>query len=188
MKQTALYRYEKNDEGYFVVDVAASKVEDLYNNFDKSSPFIRRDLDTELGQYLFDSVKELRNEPFIIRFTLVQAPDSEKESRVRTSINAYFQYLSSLERQKLMQMFRKAAILFMVGLAILFLSVTVHQDLDQDYSLLNDIFSHGLTVAAWVSLWNSFAVILIEWTPHRRNIKYYARLADATISFRTVEA
>lgn len=185
MKQAALHRYEKNEEGYFVVDVAASRVEDLYNNFDKSSPFIRRDLDTELGQYLFDSVKELRNEPFVIRFTLAETPDTDKESRVRTSINAYFQYLCSLEKQKLMQMFRKAAILFFVGLAILFLSVTVYQGLDDDYALSTEVFAHGLTVAAWVSLWNSFAVVLIEWFPRRRNIRFYERLASAIISFRT---
>ena len=186
MKQTALHRYDKTDEGDFIIDVAASKVEDLYNNFDKSSPYIRRDLDTELGQYLFDSVKELRNEPFIIRFTLAEAPGNEKESRVRTSINAYFQYLCSQERQKLMIMFRKAAILFFVGLAILFLSVTVYQGLDEDYALLTEVFAHGLTVAAWVSLWNSFAVVLIEWLPYRRNINYYERLANATISFRMI--
>jgi hypothetical protein len=40
-----------------------------------------------------------------------------------------------------------------------------------------------LTVAAWVSLWESIATFLIEWNPNRREIELCDRLATASVFF-----
>jgi hypothetical protein len=48
-----------------------------------------------------------------------------------------------------------------------------------------NVFAEGLTVAAWVSLWEALAVLLIEWFPHRKNIVLYRRLANAELVFRS---
>lgn len=184
MKQAVLNRYEQSDEGVFIVDIAARRAEELYNNFDKSAPYIRRDLDQELVDYIFDAAKELKNESFRICFSLSEVPDKEKESRIRNSINAYFLYLAVLEQQQVYQIFRKSLILFIVGLVILFLSITAHENtLSKDSDIL-EVFAQGLTVAAWVSLWNAFAIVLIEWFPLARNIRLYRKLAKAPVQFR----
>jgi len=99
-------------------------------------------------------------------------------------VNAYFLYLAETERQKIMQMFRRSAILFGIGLAILFLSVSVNQALGAERSVVANVFAEGLTIAAWVSLWESLAIFLIEWFPHRKSIRLYQRLADAELIFR----
>jgi len=183
MKRTVLNRYARAVDGRIVIDVAAKRVEDLYNNFDKSAPYIRRDLDEDLCDYLVNCATELKREPFVVRFTLETPPDDSRQSRIRRSVNAYFLYLAEVERQKVTQMFRKSAILFCVGLAILFVSVSVNQALGAERSVVANVFAQGLTVAAWVSLWESLAIFLIEWFPHRRSILLYRRLAEAELIF-----
>ena len=187
-KKTVLNRYERTPGGDILIDVAATRVEDLYNDFDKGAPYIRRDLDQDLGEYLIGCAREIKRESFVLRLTLTQPPDEDSQSRIRRSITAYFHYLAEGERQKVMQMFRRSAILFAIGLGILFLSVSVNHSLGTQRSVIANVLAEGLTVAAWVSLWESLAIFLIEWFPHRRNLLLCRRLAEADLLFRSAGA
>jgi len=186
MKRTVVNRYEQDSTGRVIIDVSATRIEDLYNNFDKNAPFIRRDLDQDLVDYLIACVRELKREPFILRFRLDQAPDDEKQSRIRQSVKAYFLYLAKSEQHRVLQMFRRSGILFSIGLAILFLAVSVNRTLGPERSVVANVFAEGLTVAAWVSLWESLAVFLIEWFPLRKNTMLHRLLAYADLTFVTV--
>ena len=189
MRRDILSRYARDAEGNIVLDVTASRVEDLYNNFDKSAPYVRRDLDQDLADYLIDCARELHRVPFVIRLNLDQPPDEPRLSRIRRSLNTYFAYLAETEIQKILQMFRRSAILFAIGLGILFASVWVNRLLGPERSVTENVFAEGLTVAAWVSLWEALAIFLIEWFPHRKNIVLYRRLAHVKLIFRsTAEA
>lgn len=184
MKKTVLDRYERTVSGSIVIDVAAKQVEELYNEYDWSAPFIHRDLDQDLVEYLIDCAREIDTEPFVVMFTLNQFPDGNKQSRVCRSVNAYFLYLVEIERQKIKQMFSRSAILFSIGLIILFLSVYVNEALGKERSYVANVFAEGLTIAAWISLWESLAILLIEWLPQIRSIRLYRRLANAKLIFR----
>lgn len=81
-----LERYDRLDDGRVVIDVYASKVEELYEDFDKQAPFHRKDLDEELAAYLFDCVREIGRVDFIIRNTLDAVPSAELQERIRTSL------------------------------------------------------------------------------------------------------
>lgn len=183
MKRTVLNRYEIASDGRIIVDVAAIRIEDLYNDFDKHAPFIRRDLDQDLVDYLIACARELKQESFILRFSLDQPAGDEKQSRIRQSVKAYFLYLAELEQLQVLQMFRRSGILFCIGLTILFLSVSVNRTLGAERSVVANVFAEGLTVAAWVSLWESLAVFLIEWFPLRKNTMLYRLIAHAELSF-----
>ncbi|OVE78285.1 hypothetical protein BVX99_00330 [bacterium F16] len=187
MNRRMLDRYERASDGRIIVDIAASRIEFLYNDFDKNAPFIRRDLNQDLVDYLVAGARELKREPFILQFTLDEAPDDDKQSRIRKSIHAYFLYLAECEQQRVLQMFRRAGVLFCIGLAVLFLSVTVNQALGPERSVVANVFAEGLTVAAWVSLWESLAVFMIEWFPLRRNTALYRLLAEAELTFAATE-
>ena len=182
MRRTVLNRYERTTDGRFIIDVTAARAEDLYNNFDKSAPYIRRDLDEDLVEHLSECARELGSTPFVIRFVLVHTPDEARCTRIRRSVQSYFVYLAEIEKQKLLQMFRRSAILFGIGLAILFISVWVNQWLGVHRSVVANVFAEGLTVAAWVSLWEALAVFLIEWLPHQKNIQLYRRLASTQLT------
>jgi hypothetical protein len=185
MRHAVLSRYEHSDDGRVVIDVAAGRVEDLYNNFDRNAPYIRRDLDQDLVEYLIGCAREIGQAPFLIRFTLHQAPDEDSLARVRRSVKGYFDYRSEIESGLIRQMLRKAAVLLLVGLSILFVSVSVNQWLGAERSVVANVFAEGLTVAAWVSLWESLATLLVEWSPHRRAIALFRRLATAPLVCRS---
>jgi len=184
MTHTLLDRYERAVDGRIIIDVTAERVEALYSNFDRSAPFIRRDLDQDLVDYLIDCAREIGNQPFLIRFSLTQAPDESHQGRIRGSIDSYFRYLIESEWMEIRQMFRRSAILFLIGLGILFVSVLVNRWMADSDSVVGMVFAEGLTVAAWVSLWEALAVFLIEWLPYRRTIRIYERLVSAPLQFR----
>lgn len=185
MKRDVLNRYERDEQGNIILDVAARRVEDLYNDFDKSAPYIRRDLDQDLADYLIGCARELGRTPFTIRFTLANAPDEAKSLRIRRSVNTYFLYLAETEFQKILQMFRRSAILIAIGLCILFAAVSLNRLLGPERSVTANVFAEGLTIAAWVSLWEAIAIFLVEWFPHRKNVVLYQHMAHAQIVFRS---
>jgi hypothetical protein len=184
VKRDVLNRYEQDGQGNFILDVSASRVEDLYNDFDKSAPYIRRDLDQDLADYLIGCARELGRFPFKIRFTLVNPLDEPISERIQRSLNTYFLYMAETEVQKILQMFRRSSILFAIGLGILFAAVYLNRLLGPERSVTTNVFAEGLTIAAWVSLWEALAIFLVEWFPHRKNFVLYRRLAHAKLVFR----
>jgi hypothetical protein len=188
MEKDILERYARNSDGGVIIDIAANRIEDLYSDYDKSAPYLKKDLEQDLVDYLVDSVREVGRERFVIQFSIAGTVGLEPMSRVKMSIQKYFFYLKELERRELKRMSRTSLILFIVGIAILTLSVWVNRVFEADETVLRAVFAEGLTVAAWVSLWESLATFLINWAPHRRKIRLYERIADATVLFREMPA
>lgn len=185
MQKDVISRYERNENGDILIDVTADKMEDLFNHFDRSAPYIQRDLDQDLVNYIVDSAKELGEDPFTIRFTLTHLPDEAELSNIRRSVNSFFLALVEVEHNKFRYMIRKSLIFFCIGIGILFISVWINQKLGSDRTVVADMFAEGLTVAAWVSLWEALATFLIKWFPHRTNINLYQRLATIKSLFRS---
>ena len=99
------------------------------------------------------------------------------------SIPKYFFYLKELEFRELKRMSRTSLILVLIGVSVLTLSVWVNKILANSESVVAQVFAEGLTIAAWVSLWEALATFLINWAPHHRQIKLFERIADAPVFF-----
>ena len=84
-------------------------------------------------------------------------------------------------------MARSSLTLSAIGIVILFLSVWINQKTAGELTVIGHVFAEGLTVAAWVSLWNAIAIFLINWAPHRRQIKMYKQISKAKILFHKTE-
>ena len=123
MKKTILGRYELTEQNEVVIDVSIRTVEDLYNNFDRTAPYMKKDLDQEFVDYIIDSVREIGDNDFVIRITLFNMPEEITMSRVRSSIHTFFQYLKDTEHRALETMFRRSFMLFGIGLALLSLAI-----------------------------------------------------------------
>jgi hypothetical protein len=186
MEKGILERYSRTPDGKVIVDIAASRVEALYNNYDKSAPYLKKDLDSDLVDYIVECVKEVGPEGFALQFSLETPVDPESMARLKDSIGTYFRYLKQLELRELRNMFRTSMILFLIGIAVLTLSVWMNRLIETSESVLGRVFAEGLTVAAWVSLWEALATFLINWTPHRRRIRLYERIGAAPVRFRHV--
>jgi len=180
-----LDRYTRSDEGLVIIDIAANRVEELYSDYDNTAQFLKKDLEPDLVDYLVESARELGKEPFAIRFSFEKPVDEESTSRVNQSVSTYFNYLGHLETRELKHMFRTSFILLLVGLAILTLAVRMNLYFEHNETVISQVFAEGLTVAAWVSLWNALATFLINWAPHHSERRLCARIAAAPVLFST---
>lgn len=183
MKVGILERYSRAEDGRYIIDINAGKVSDLYDEFDKHAPYVRKELDPHLVEYIIDSAKDLGGEAFTICFHLLEPADEAMQERVTTSINSYFIYLKTLELNEWARVTRTSLIFLVMGIAILFLSVWVNERLSLGATVLAKVFAQGLTVAAWVSLWEALANFLINWKPYTRRLKMYERIARAPVQF-----
>ena len=184
MKKTILGRYEVTDRHEVVIDVSIRTVEELYNNFDRNAPYTKKDLDQEFVDYIIDSVREIGDNSFIVRITLSSMPDKIIMNRVRGSIQTYFLYLKDVENRSIEVMFRRSFKLFGLGIFLLALGIILNRHFSTNEGFFTQIFSEGLTIAAWVSLWEAIAKIFIEWRPHTKNIELYERVMKAPVIFR----
>jgi hypothetical protein len=183
MKKHILERYSRTDDNKIIIDIAAGKVSDLYNDLDKHAPYRKKELDPELVDYLIDSTSEIGSKDFVIQFRLAELAGGKLITRVQTSIHNYFQYLIALEFRELTRMVRSSCILLTIGVVILVCDVMLTEKIADHETVLGNVFTEGLNVAAWVSLWNAIANFLIDWAPRRRQIKMYRRISKAPILF-----
>jgi hypothetical protein len=183
VSNSILDRYARLDDRRIVIDVSANRVEDLYNNFDHNAPYVKKDLNTALAEYLVESVSEIGREPFVISFRFQTPTDAEVQTRIRDSVHQYFVYMQQLQKNKLTRMLRNSTIYLLAGLIILVLSFIFNQRLPDTESVFVHLLAEGLTIAAWVSLWEALATLLIHWTPLKSLLNIYRRIAHAEVMF-----
>lgn len=183
MKSAILERYTRLPDGRYLIEITAGKVSDLYDDFDTYTPYVRKELDQDLVEYISDSARDLGKQAFVIRFHLLEPADDEMKVRITASVKSYFLYLKTIELSELGRVIRTSSIFLVVGIAILFISVWVNESLSANLSVINKVFAEGLTVAAWVALWEALATFLVNWAPYSRKIKLYERIASASVEF-----
>lgn len=187
MKKDILERYDRLDDGRVVIDVYASKVEELYEDFDKQAPFHRKDLDEELAAYLIDCVREIGRVDFIIRITLDSIPSGEFQERIRSSLRQFFIYQRGLESASMQRLLRKFLLYFLAGTVLLFLSLWLSASVIPDARRLEyeRVLVEGVTIAAWVSIWESLSILMFNWWPARQRIRLNSRIAGAEVRFQS---
>lgn len=185
MKKSILNRYGRTESGTVILDVAATRVADLYENIDKVSPFVKKDLDPRLAEFLKDGAQDIGHEPFVIRITLNEAPSDELKGRVSASIANFFTYMIDVERRGMRKMAKRSLFLLVAGLSFLALATHLSDWLTGSAYDLVHVFPEGITVAGWVSLWHATATFLIDWAPRRTDIQHYRHLAEAPVLFET---
>jgi len=183
MQKHILDRYSRSADGSLIIEIAADRIEDLYNDYQKTAPFLKKDLDQELVDYIVDSVSEIGKENFLLKFSISGIMDDTGKARLMLSIREYFHYLKELEKREMQRMFRTSIILFLIGIALITFLLWFNQKVDTYDFMFTRILSEGLTVAAWVSLWEALATFLINWAPHHRQIGLYRRIAGAPVTF-----
>ena len=183
MKKKILERYRRDTSGMLMIDIATPKVSDLYDDFDKHAPFIRKELDYDLVEYLIESVRELPRERFGIHFSFSETMDDGLKGRVRASIYNYFDYLLATNRRELRTMLRNTLILLMLGMGMLSASIYINHAFDLSDDIVNKVLAEGLVIAAWVSMWEAIAGLLMNWQPLVRDRLIYRRLKKAPVTF-----
>lgn len=183
MKKRILDRYRRDSAGKLVVDIAANKVNDLYDDFDKQAPFVKKELDYDLVEYLVRSARELGRESFTVNFSFNSELEGTLKKRIRHSIVNYFDYLLAKNSRELHDMLRTSLTLFVLGLVMLSVSVYLNHAFDFGDSVFKRIMAEGLVIASWVSMWEAIAGVLLHWQPAVRERLVYRRLKNAELTF-----
>jgi len=185
MKRDILERYDQTDDGHVVIDVYASKVEELYEDFDKQAPYHRKDLDEELAAYLIDCVREIGQVGFIIRISLDGIPSADIQDRIKTSFRKFFMYQRELESASMKLLLRKSLMFSFSGIVLLFGSLWLSGFMAPapERSFYQQVMVEGVTIAAWVSIWESLSILLVNWWPSRQRIRFNSLIANAEVRF-----
>ena len=181
-----LNRYELTEDKHIVIDISVRAITELYDNFDRTAMYPKRDLDLDFVNHLVNCVREIGKYPFIIRISSSQSELAENMERVRMSIRTFFEYLNELELKRLRALFKQSCILLGFGIGLLFLSISIAANLSQPESILLKILSEGVTVIAWVSLWEAIANFILVWQPHYQTMKLHRRIVNAQVMFREI--
>ena len=187
MKKRILNRYRRDSAGRLVIDIAATKVNDLYDDFDKQAPFVKKELDYDLVEYLVESARELGRETFSVNFSLNSELEDSLKNRIRHSIVNYFDYLLAKNSRELHVMLRNSLTLFLLGLVRLSGSVYLNHAFDFGDSVFKRIMAEGLVIASWVSMWEAIAGVLLHWQPTVRERLVYRRLRNADLTFHNLQ-
>lgn len=180
MKKDILDRYDRDNDGNLIIKISSTKIEDLYADFDKESSFLKKDLDDSLVEYIIDSVNEIGSENFILRFYFEHEVDIKAKERVTNSIKRFFEYFQELERKKMKEQIKNAFIFMLIGIFFTTIAIIIGK---KDINIVQEIFSEGLMVAGWVSLWEALATFLIKWLPLLKKLKLYKKIAVASVKF-----
>jgi hypothetical protein len=186
IKKSTIDRYAVLEDGNVVIDVFVAGIEDLYDDFDRAAPFLKKDLEPQFADYLVECAEEIGKRRYVIRIDLERMPDEARMERVRKSIANYFEYMAETEKRRLKKMAQTSLILLAVGLVLLALDIWANRLLQDSTSVFAQVFSEGLTIAAWVAIWEALANLLIQWTPERHGLGLYRRLSSAAIHFRDI--
>jgi hypothetical protein len=186
-RKSILNRYAQTDDGKVIVDIATSRIEDLYNRLDRVAPYSRKDLDGKIVNYLLECAREIGPAEFVIRLSLFQEPSPPLVHWIRNSIGSFFLYLAELEKRKIRSMLRTSLILLAVGVSLLIGLTWMNRVLPPSRGVFLGVLTEGLTVAAWVVMWESLASFLVLWWPRRKEIKLLHRIARAPVLLTTIK-
>jgi hypothetical protein len=185
-QSSIINRYELTDDKKIIIDIAVRSVEDLYDNFDRTAGHLRRDLEQNFVDYLISSVKEIGAFPFIIRISLICPETPERVERTRNSIKNFFNYLYELQAQEVQTLLQKSILMFGLGFALLALSIFSDLRLSAQSGIIAKIIAEGITVVAWVSLWEASTDVILEWHPCYKRLQLYRRIMNVPVHFRQI--
>lgn len=179
MKKNILDRYDRTSNNELIINVSTDKFENLYDTFDMNSSFLKKDLSQQLVDYIIESVSEISNENFIIKFFLKEKVEQKDILQIKKSFNIYFNYLEELEKKKMKEQIKNSSIFILIGIFFIGLSILTEENQELTYRII----SEGLMVAGWVSMWEAMAILLIKWLPLTKKLKLFKKISLAKIEF-----
>lgn len=175
-----LSRYEKLKDGRLAIDISISKYSELYDEWDNTASYLKKDLDTDLADFLYDCFSESKKKNFVIR---IKSPhhSSKDQQKVIKSIKTYFEYTATKELIHLKNDFKLTGSHFIIGLVFIVLSIIAKKfPLNE---LVKDVLIEGMIIFGWVTLWKVFSGILYEWNVIYSDYKIYKRISKAEVIF-----
>ena len=162
----------------------------LFNSLDPS-PFLERDLDDDLVDYITSWAREIPpDRPLRLEVQLTQPPKRKDDAQVlRSAIHNHFQNSALLKRNEFRQLMRRGRLSLAIGLCVLGTATLAGElvELAGQEPLLA-LLRDGLVIGGWVAMWRPLEILLYDWWPVRAEQRLHERLRDARVDIRVVPA
>ena len=169
----------------FIVHANIPTYTALFENYDYTSSFYKRDINEKLVDYLLECAQEIghKNE-FVIRFDLPKKIKSEtEEGDIITGFKNYFDYLVTLSRKETGLALKRILIHIIVAAAsVLLWLLLVNSDVG-DKSIPYQALTPGLIIAVWVLLLTGVSRFLFRIQTQIKQIRMYKKIKKSPIQF-----
>lgn len=181
-RKSVLERYEKEGSLY-VIQISTDYFRDLFNEFDRTASFIKRDLNYDFAEYLVDSAEDLDGRDFILSLNLHSESKSiELEDKVNKGIDNYFEYETNIMEKKKTQIRKRILLHIFLAVLCFFVSYSLNKIISAD-SFLHMLFVESTLLAAWVLMWPVFSEFIYNLLSIRKKTDIYKKLIDAELKF-----
>ncbi len=176
-----LYNYSEKDDTFYL-DIQLDDYRDAYSDWDYS-PFVNRDLDEDLLEYIMSCSYEIpMKKTIVVQFHLLnQTFDLSREKKSIEGMYNYFKYnMRNLTNSRL-RMIRNTLTFFIMGTALLFTASLVN--VNADGKMLTKLLSEGLFIGGWVMIWEMFSIWFFQINSLSHKIKHFKRLTQTKIVY-----
>jgi hypothetical protein len=171
------------DPSHGVILVRVQESSQLFNSLDPS-PFLERDLDDDLVDYITSWAREIpKHRPLRLRIQVRQPPRRDDEVGIlRQAIHNHFTNSAQLKRNEFRQLMRRGRLSLLIGLAVLSTAMLASQLVETaGGEPLLKLLREGVLIGGWVAMWRPLEILLYDWWPVRAERQLHERLRDAEI-------
>jgi hypothetical protein len=171
------------DPSHGLILVRVQESSQLFNSLDPS-PFLERDLDDDLVDYITSWAREIpKHRPLRLRIQVRQPPRRDDEVGIlRQAIHNHFTNSAQLKRNEFRQLMRRGRLSLLIGLAVLSTAMLASQLVESTgREPLLDLLREGVLIGGWVAMWRPLEILLYDWWPVRAERQLHERLRDAEI-------
>ena len=183
--QDILKRYDMTVDNRFIVHANIPSYAALFENYDYTTSFYKRDVNTKLAEYLTECAWEIgsRND-FVIRFDLPEEEKSEtEETDIVTGFKNYFDYLISLSKREISQALQRLVIhlgIAFTGFLVWFLITPGGAGTLTDKS---GMLATGLAAAIWVLVLTGLSRFIFRLLSQAGHVRTFKKLKYSPIQF-----
>lgn len=179
-------RYRR-EGGRTCIDVRVRSIEQIFDNRDPM-PFLERDLDDEVAQYLTECATDIGREPLRVAFW--SETSSLDEAAVQKAFRNHFDYELGRARRRVRASARSARNGFFIGIALMVVLRVISEVFVMQLSPgdARRILHEGLVIVSWVALWRPIDLVLYDFWPVRERRQIIEQLRDAEVSLRVGDA
>jgi hypothetical protein len=181
-------RHYRQEGGLHVIDITAASVAQLFSGLDPA-PFRHKDLDPEVEGYIVAAVREISHAGKAK--LVIHLPGNEAQSSAGAglpdAIHNYFAYREWVGTEDVKRLLRTAFVSLLIGLAFMFICMSVREWVLTGESGISQILDEGLLIVGWVALWRPLDIALYDWWPLWRGVRHNRVLKNIQIEVRSLE-
>lgn len=161
------------------------RVRDLRQLFDTldPAPFLERDLDAEMAEYVESCAAELPREASLrlVVHLPASAIDPEHQRMIETAVHRHYQHQAEAARRSFRKLLRDGRRSLWIGLATLMACMLLADAASLSPLRWVQVLGEGLVIGGWVAMWRPIEILLYDWWPLRRQIAERERLRDMQV-------